>query len=318
MSAGPRALPQTTLGEAQMKKSGRFPSPWRTGPGLVVACLLVVWPWVAAAAVADPGLLLQYEVRDLRDDEAPLTSMSIRVAGKHLRMDGAYLGDQADTSLVFDASVDEAWCIDHRQKSYLVLDREAVEGMAGILRESMEELEKALEDVSEEERKLVQEMAAKRLPAEELELQTTSEINIEEGTERNTVAGYPSVEYQVTRDGRRLRQLWLTPWQSLENGAELAEEFGAVLDAAGLLLREITESGEEVLLAVDAAELVEPNPWLGMSDLEGIPVEITELRQGKAVRRLTLKSVGRVAIDEATFAAPEGYARREPRAGSAR
>jgi len=281
---------------------------WLLLPTTCMAASVLAAPTAAAPQL---GVRLQFEVRDLRDQEAPLTTTSILIAGERLRMDGAFLAGQVATSLIFDAQADEIWCLDHRQQRYLVLDRETVEGMAGILRETMEELQAALEDVPEEQREVVRAMAEKRLPKDQLEPKISSHWAVEEEAEQATKAGYPSRRYRLLHEGRELRQLWLTEWHNLEGGEEIAK----VLDAAGLLLRQLVESGEEELLDLGAAELLAANLLVGITDLGGFPVESTELIKGKAIRRATLKSIERHRAAPALFALPPGYLRQEPGKG---
>ncbi len=280
---------------------------------LLLPAICMAAPVLAAPSAAPPpvGVRLQFEVRDLRDQQAPLTMTSILVAGARLRMDGAFLAGEVTTSMIFDAQAGEIWCIDHRQQRYLVLDRETVEGMAGILRETMEELQAALEDVPEEQREVVRAMAETRLPKDQLEPKISSHWAVEEEAEQATKAGYPSRRYRLLHEGRELRQLWLTEWHNLEGGKEIAE----VLDAAGLLLLQLVESGEEELLDLGAAELLAANLLVGITGLGGFPVESTELVKGEAIRRTTLKSIKRHRVEPALFALPAGYLRQEPRMG---
>ena len=104
----------------------------------------------------------------------------------------------------------------------------------------------------------------------------------------------------MTRDGRKVRDVWVTDWNRISGGRELAATF----DSMSEFFQELTSA-----LPIQAETPIEDNVFATMKQLGGFPVATREYRaDGSLESESALRSAeGTKHQPRRRFAAPQGY-----------
>jgi hypothetical protein len=112
--------------------------------------------------------------------------------------------------------------------------------------------------------------------------------------------GFPATRYEVWRDGRLVREMYVTDWQNIDGGREVAAVF---TDMGGFL--------EQMMAALPASGGSSPaddSIFSEMRQIEGFPVGVREYRADGALQQeWALRSAKRQRVDPTTFAPPADY-----------
>ena len=262
---------------------------------------IVVFHFILLVSIsAAAGVVYEIDVTDHAQSPPKTDSMQTSVEGRLLKMGIPSGGRSGDGEMIFRGDRREMVWIDHQKKTYFVIDEETMKAFAAQINEAMEMMEQALANVPEAQRPMIEEMMKKKMPQTQkverpkTELQKTGEM-----AEHN---GYPCVRYEVLRDGRAIRELWVTDWENIEGGAEVAE-----------LFQQMSEFFQEMLDSLPKfAENGADQSFEHLKDLEGFPVITRELADdGTIERESSLRSARRQKLDPTAFEPPAGYKRQE-------
>jgi len=249
---------------------------------------------------ATAGVVYEIEVTDHAQSPPKSESMETAVEGRLLKMGVPAGGRGGDGEMIYRGDRREMVWVDHDRKSYFVIDEETMKAFAAQINEAMEMMEQALANVPEAQRPMIEEMMKKKMPqTQKVERPKTDLQKTGEMAEHN---GYPCVRYEVLRDGRAIRELWVTDWENIEGGAEVAD-----------LFQEMAEFFKQMLESLPKfAENSADQPFEHLKDLGGFPVITRELADdGTIERESSLRSARRQKLDPAAFEPPAGYKRQE-------
>ncbi len=251
------------------------------------------------------GVVFEIEVKD--HDSSRSAEMEVRAEGRNIAIDVPpgrsgrgkgkviYRGDRGDGG--------EVVIVDDDSRSYQVMDKETMGRIAGQVSSAMAEVEKALKDVPEAQREMVEQMLKKqKMAAGTAERKGRPKTEIRNTGQRADKAGYPCVKYDVYRDGRKVRELWVTDWSNIDGGQEAAEAFREM----GSFFEEMLDSLGE--LPGGAGSMAEVSPYEEMNFEAGFPVVSTSFDEGGGIdEESTLRSSSRRTLDPAEFEPPAGY-----------
>src|SRR5690606_1935590 len=112
--------------------------------------------------------------------------------------------------------------LDHKRKSYTLLDKETVDEMAAQIQGAMAQMEEQLANMPPAQRKMMEGMMKNRMPqlgGEKLEL------IVKRTGDEDTIAGYEAERVDVSTSEGKQRELWVAPWSELEGSKEIAGSF---------------------------------------------------------------------------------------------
>ena len=201
----------------------------------------------------------------------------------------------------------EVVIVDHDDQSYVVMDEEALAQIAGQVGAAMGMMQEALKNVPESERRKIEEMMKQRMPsAAQAPGRPTTELR--DTGERATKNGYPCRKYEVWRDGRKIRELWVTDWGNLEGGAEMENGFREMAKFMRELMKKLTDGlpGGGGLGGPGDDTIFEH-----FEEMDGFPVVTRGFGDdGSLEDESTLRSTRRRTLDPDEFEPPAGYKRR--------
>lgn len=256
------------------------------------ACVL------SLAGIAQAGAIFRIEVEDLTaGGQVEITE--IKVDGNRMRTDSG--GDNA-SSMIFLGDTDEMYLIDHREKSYIVMDRETVEALANQMSQAMKQMEGALKDVPPEQREMMQRMMKDRtgsMPA------TTprGEPQVRSLGDSDTVNGVTCDWKEVTRDAVVEVKACVCDWTDVAGAGDLRRINLEMSDFVSALLESFSSASGSFGFA--------ENPMSTMEDLDGFPLISEDFDNGTLARRSRFQSVEEAAISDEEFSPPSGYRKKD-------
>lgn len=258
------------------------------------AVLLLSIPAVA-------GVVYEIEVTDHEQSPPKTEGLETSVEGRYLKVGVPASNGTGDSEMVYRGDRREMIFIDHDRKTYSVIDEETMRALAAQINEAMSMMEQALANVPEGQRAMVEEMMRKKMPqAQKIERPKTELRMTGENAEHN---GYPCVRYEVLRDGRVIREHWVTDWQNVEGGAEVEDLFQEMSE----FFREMLDSLPKFAESDGADQAFEH-----LKEMGGFPVVTRDLGDdGSLESESSLRSARRQTLDPDAFEPPSGYKRQE-------
>jgi hypothetical protein len=255
---------------------------------------------LVASMPAAAGVVYEIEVTD--HGQSPPTSENIQasVEGRHLKM-GVAGGQGRQGDMIFRGEKREMVVVDHDEKSFFVMDPDALRAIAGQLGGAMAQMQEALKNVPEGQRAAVEKMMKERMP-QAAPKRPASELR--KTSERSSQNGYPCVKYEVYRGGRKIREMWVTDWSNVEGGAEASDVFEDMADFFHEMMEALPNFG--------GGGGADDNVFEHLRDLNGFPVVTREFAEdGSLEGESSLRSASRRSIAPSEFEPPAGYKRQQ-------
>ncbi|HEX9731321.1 MAG TPA: hypothetical protein VGG06_04950 [Thermoanaerobaculia bacterium] len=266
------------------------------------------WTFLLLCALTAPpllaGVVFEVETKDHGASPPRVETHQMSAEGRLLKMEVDSGGRGSKGEVIFRGDRREMVIVDHDEKSFFVMDEEGVREMAAQIGAAMSQIEEALKNVPEGQRAMVEEMMKKRMP----QAAAGPVTKVRKTGERADQAGYPCVKYEVLRDDNVVTELWVTDWDNVKGGGEVA---GVFKDMAGffddMMKAFASASGPMGGFVSDLGSAVVHH----MSQIDGFPVVSRQLDGGRVENESTLRSAESRAIGPGDFEPPAGYQRRE-------
>ena len=254
------------------------------------------------------GVVYEIEVKDHEQSPPKTESIQAAVEGRDLKIGNGSKGKGEQREMIFRGDRREMVMVDHEKGSYHVMDEKTMGQVAGQLSDVNRMMQEALKNVPEDKRAMIKQMMKQKMPSKKDPEGPQDELK--KTGERADQNGYPCVKYEVLRDGRKTRELWVTDWDNMEGGSEvvgafedMADFFREMMDsfsgAAGVGLGRGGGPGEGV--------------FEHLKELGGFPVVTREFGDdGSLEGETALRSAKRQTIDPDAFEPPSGYKREDP------
>lgn len=273
----------------------RRPAGRRATALLAGVCGLALALPLQAAVVAD------LETRNLLDDKAPIERNLLIADGERLRFDHL-VGDELQSSVIYANKA--GLLVDHRQKTFQVVDDESLKRLAEQLRVASSAVDAKLAKLQPEHHQLFVESlrreAANAAPAE-----------LEATEERAEKEGRPSRKYRFSRGGQLVREAWVTPWTELGEGGPTLKSAIADLAALFRLMSEPYAQVKSLALANLPVFAAPPHLIEELARLDGFPVAFTHWGvDGKKISETRLREWTQRPHTDADFLPPAGFQRK--------
>ena len=183
----------------------------------------------------------------------------------------------------------------------MVLDKAAIQSLASQMNQAMSQIEESLRNVPPDQQAFMRQMMAGQMPSQGL---PRSPAQVRRTADRATVFGYPATRCEIWREGRKEREMYVTDWQNLDGGREVAAAFVDMGSFAQELAAALPSGNSGPAAAMD------DNIFTAMNEIDGFPVGVREYRSdGTIEQEWALRSAKRQRVDPATFSPPAGYRR---------
>lgn len=260
-----------------------------------ISCLLVLF----LSAGASAGVVPEFETQDYRLDETGM--LRAIVDGKDLKMTITSGSDEKKNDMIYRGAKREMVVVDHDEKSFMVIDEAMVDSISDQLSGYEAQMREALKDVPPEQRAMVEQMMKGRMPAAPQKSERPV-VEITNTGERDTKHGYPSVKYEVTTNGRKTVEYWVTDWDNVAGGEDAVEAFKAM----ATFLAEMQDS----MPSFGGDDDVGDNPFEHMNKMEGFPVLTHEFADdGSIASESKMRSSEEKAVQSTEFEPPAAYKR---------
>lgn len=269
----------------------------------IIVCGLLVLASLVVAPVS-AGVVYEIEVTDHTQSPPKSETIHATVEGRFLKLGIAQGTHGRNGKMVFNGEAREMMVVDDDSQTYSVIDQETIKQLVGQLSGFAAQMQEALKNVPEDQRGMVEEMMKKNMPPGMAEEKPASTYGLVRTGDRAEMAGYPCVKYDVLRDGRKLRELWVTDWDNIDGGREAVGAFEDISD----FFNEILEAMPQIVQGggFDSGMIEH------MKELDGFPVVTRELdANGELEAESTLRSAKRQALDPDAFDPPSGYKRQQ-------
>ncbi|MCP3962006.1 MAG: hypothetical protein GY719_29540 [bacterium] len=250
------------------------------------------------------GVVYEIEVKDHEQSPPKTESIQAAVEGRHLKMGIASGGKGKQGEMIFRGDRREMVVVDHENRTYHKIDEATIGQIAGQLSEAERMMADALKNVPEDKRAMMEQMMKQKMPPGAQAAPQRPKNELKKTSERADRNGYPCVKYEVQRDGRKVRELWVTDWSNVEGGSDVVDAFEDMADFFSEMMDSIPSFGGQGPGGDPAFE--------HMKEIGGFPVVTREFDDDGSLEGETfLRSSKRQTIDPDAFEPPSGYKRQE-------
>jgi hypothetical protein len=252
---------------------------------------------VAAPSSADS--ILEFQSTEFDQGQPIVGTVEISTSGKDTRLEIISVSSAEAGGMIFHGERDEMIILDHAQGNYMIIDQARMNAMASQVSQAMSQMQEALAAMPPEQRALAEQMMQQRFPTEAPQ-QSPNTIN--DLGSHGEVAGIPCRNFEVIRDGRKVRELCMSEWDDIEGGQETA---AALKDVA-----EFFESMRQAFSGAGAMEVFDRQQELfgHMDELDGYPVLYRDFDASGALKRQVILTSARADdVSPASFQPPSGY-----------
>jgi hypothetical protein len=219
-----------------------------------------------------------------------------------LRLDSDGGPFSSDVSMIFLG--DRFLVVDHDEQSYIVMDEAMLTEVSAKMNEAMKQMEAQLAKMPPEQRAMAEQMMKSQMDA--LSNMESAPPPRVEAVGPGEWDGTPCTRYAVFEGPDKSQDVCAAPLNQVEGSAEMMQAFMQMAK----FVQKLSESLPGPLAASMAS-----NPGAVIEQINGFPIHSIEYSLGEVSGETRLESIEEAALDDAQFAAPEGYRLEDPFAG---
>ena len=251
----------------------------------------------ACAGQASAGWVIDQVVKG--GDEAGKQQVALQANQMKTLILGA--DGKPQMAFILDLNAETLTQVNYQERSYMTTRvQEYAQVLQGAMKGAMGEMEKAMKDMSSEERQMMEQMMGSKMPQAGPKAGACREPRVEmrKTGQQAVIAGYPAVGYELSADGKAESELWIakgiTAWKEMDP-KKLERVMGELVKAAP---RCGPSSGRQSGVGGDQA-------WKLAG--EGYPVRIVD-RSGGGATVEVVKAESR-AVPASEFQPPANFVR---------
>ncbi len=238
-------------------------------------------------------------------DPSPVNSATVHVSDRRVRVEqrGAD-GSAPSPAFLYRGDQDRLYSIVDSARTYVVLERKMIERLGGSSAgQARREVDRQLEGVPKDQARLYGHL----LGSSSLDPSRPDDpLVIARTGERDTAVGYACARATIHRSGRLLAAGCVADWDAVGLTPEDVEVFRSL----ALLARDAMASRSPM-----PKELIPGQPLDLIVQLGGFPIHFERAGDVAGESAVRVASIERIAVDEALFEVPPGYAARTGMAG---
>ena len=252
---------------------------------------------VAGPSLADS--ILEFQSTEFSQGQPVVGTVQISASGKDTRLEIVSVSSAEAGGMIFHGDRNEMIILDHAQGNYMIIDQDRMNAMASQVSEAMSQMQEALAAMPPEQRALAEQMMQKRFPAE---APKKSPNTINDLGSHGEVAGIACRNYEVIRDGRKVRELCVSEWDDIEGGQETAAALKGVAEFFEGMRKAFSGAG-----GMDAFDR-QQELFGHMNELDGYPVLYRDFNASGALeRQVLLTSAREDDLSPGFYAPPATY-----------
>lgn len=255
-----------------------------------VSCLVLA----AVSTPAPAGVVMDLLSRDANGQETDRAT--IYAQDGMLRMDQ---GSDADAAMIFLG--DRFLYINHRDKSYIVMDEAMIQEVSAKISDAMKEMEAQLANMPPEQRAMVEQMMQGNMKGMMGEKGDSAPKPRIEAMGAGKWQSYACRQYAVYEGQAKTQQVCAAKLDDVAGADEAIEAFIGMAAYTRKMAESMPMISDEGM-----------NPGELMDQIDGFPVHTIDYANGEIQQETSLDSVREKDLDKGLFAAPDGYRRENP------
>lgn len=259
-------------------------------------------PVLLAVAATSPavhaGAVLELMTTEYSQDPPILGTVQISTEGRESRIEITSISSNESGGMIYRSGKKEMIAMDHAAREYYVIDQATMDRMAEQVRSAMEQTEAALEGMSPEERALAEQMIQRSLA----DAEKVVDYDLVASGKSDEIAGFECSYYDVLQEGRKIRDLCVTPWSEIAEGKQAAKAMKELADFFENMRKAFSGAG-----GLDAMDR-QQEMFAYMEELGGYPVLSRDYDvNGRAESESRLQAARSEKISASLFDPPPGY-----------
>jgi hypothetical protein len=249
---------------------------------------------VAGATGALAGTVIETEARGLGSDPSPTRRGVMHLEPDRMRLDVPELS----SAIIYRGDLDLVWIVDHRDRSFVRIDRATMDELSRRMAEAKAELRARLAAMSPELRAAMERMLGETA---EPGAEEGGEISVRETGRTERLNDMGCAEVELRRGEETIAMACTADWESaavepeaLRPIQELGSFLHQTLSVASVFPGDSIHSGE--LEALDA-----------IGGLDGVPLRIQLFEAAAPTREIRVTSIEQKDFGGKIFEAPAGY-----------
>lgn len=260
------------------------------------------------ASGAQAGVVFEVETTYHSGAERGSETAEMAVDGSNLKIEilpgsGGTRGGAKD-EVIYRGDRREMVVVDHKNQSYMVMDEAMVGEIGGQVQSAMKEMEKALEGLDPKQREMMEQMLKGKMGAGAAKGDEAPKTVYRKTDERATHQGYPCVRYDVFRGSEKFQELWVTDWNRVAGGDEIAKAFKDM----SVFFSGIMDAFNDMMGGLSPIN-TGTSPIDSFAEIDGFPVVTRSFEGGELESETVMKSAKETALAPSTFEPPSGYHR---------
>ncbi len=249
---------------------------------------------LAYTPVAIAGVAMEMVTTNVAGTETARTR--ILADGEQVRMDEVERGER--TSVIFLGS--EFVVLDHKDKSYIVMDEAMLTEVTSQISEAMKQMEQQLAGLPPEQRAMAEQMMKSQMGGMMGQEDAPPKPRVEP-LGKSEWQSYACNRFAVYEGGEKIQEVCAAPLADIEGAEQMLGAFRSMTD----FVNKMTES---MPMQTDDGF----NPGELMDQIDGFPVHMVDFERGQAAGETSLESVEEQDVDPTVFSVPDGYRRIDP------
>lgn len=246
--------------------------------------------------LANAGVIMEMVTRNPSGQEVDRAKIYAQSAKVRMEQGGA---DMEDAAMIFLG--DQFLYLNHREKSYVVMDQAMLDKVSDQMNAAMKEMEAQLASMPPEQRAMVEQMMKGRMQGMMAQQDEAAPVLRVESMGDGEWQSYDCKQYAVFQGAVKTQQVCAAELDEVDGSEEFIDAF-----------RNMAAYIEKLTKSMPMMPKDQMNPGELMKQIKGFPVHTIDYEGGSVVREMSLDSVIEQDIDESLFAAPEGYRREDP------
>ncbi len=252
-----------------------------------------------ATSTVQAGVVMEMVTSDASGQETERSK--IYAQSKLIRMDEVD-PTGAGASMIFLG--DRFLYVDHKDKSYMVIDEAMLEDVSSQISEAMKEMEAQLAAMPPEQRAMMEQMMEGRMQGMMGQQGPKPPPPRIEAKGNSKWQSYDCRRYEVFEGDEMTQEVCSTDLDDIEGSGEFIAAFRNMAEYMTKMTESMPMRGDNGV-----------NPGELMKQIDGFPVHTIEYENGQVASESSVESVTEQSLDSTLFAAPEGYQRKDPMRG---
>jgi len=259
---------------------------------------IMIFVLVLTSRLAIAGVTMDMVTRDGAGQT--IDTAKIYAQAGNVRIDNTGRKKSENVSMIFVG--DQVLMLNHKDKSYTVMDKAMLEKMTSQMSAAMQEMEKQLAQVPPEQRAMVEQMMKGQMQGMmPKQSAPPAPPRVEKGGPAEWQS-YSCTKYTIYEGGQKSQEICAASLDQIEGSDEIMGAFRSMAE----FVKKMSES-----LPFPMASGMAQNPTGMMDQIDGFPVHTIQFEKGSVSQEISFESIAEQVLEDSLFTAPSGYKKQD-------